>query len=153
MFNAEETFFDKKYVVSKEKKTENLSIVFQPDLQIEMKVNFAEQTLLQLRQTISYRRSVGLNVKQFLFSFWQRLLQPITTLVMICLAIPFVFGSARSATMGTRVMIGVFIGFAFYIMGQLFGPITLLYQYPPILAAITPTGLFLLILVILLLKA
>ena len=42
------------------------------------------------------------------------------------------------------------IGFLFYMLNQLFGPITLVYQFPPLLAAIIPTFLFLFITMILL---
>lgn len=128
----------------------HLDLAFQPDLQVEMSIISAEQTIKNLYHTIQYRRSIGLGTNQFVFSFWQRLLQPITTLVLICLAVPFVFGSFRSASIGMRILTGMLIGFIFYMLNQLFGPITLVYQFPPLLAAVTPTCLFLVIAMILL---
>ena len=61
---------------------------------------------------------------------------------MICLGVPFIFGSLRSATMGLRLLTGVIIGFMFYMLNQFFGPFALVYQLPPTAAAITPTVLF-----------
>ncbi|HLB56749.1 MAG TPA: LPS export ABC transporter permease LptG [Coxiellaceae bacterium] len=127
-----------------------LHIAFQPDLQLQMSIVSAEQTLVDLYHTIAYRKSIGLGVNQYVFSFCQRLLQPFTTLVMICLSVPFVFGSFRSASMSMRIIGGAVIGFLFYMLNQLFGPITLVYQFPPLLAAIIPTFLFLFITMILL---
>ena len=134
-------FLDKKVLVSQEKQAK-MRIVFRPNLQVEMKIISGEQSLLSLYRTIMYRRSIGLDVNQFIFSLSQRLLQPITTLVMICLAVPFVFGSFRSSSMGVRIIAGVLIGFVFYMMNQLFGPITLVYQFPPFYAAVIPTLVF-----------
>ena len=117
-----------------------------------MKAAAGEQSLPELFHTIQYRQSIGLSTKRFLFSFWQRILQPVTTLVLIGLAVPFVFGSFRDSSMGMRIMTGVLIGFAFYMMNQLFGPITLVYQFPPLLAAVLPTMIFFIIAAVLLSK-
>jgi len=76
------------------------------------------------------------------FDFWQRLFQPLATLVMICLAVPFIFGPLRTGTMGLRILSGVIVGFGFYILNQFFGPFSMVYQFPPLLAAGLPTLLF-----------
>lgn len=78
----------------------------------------------------------------FQFEFWKRLFQPFTTFVMILLAIPFVFGSPRSVTMGLRILLGVLVGFAFYMLNALFGQLSVVFQLPPFVAAILPTVLF-----------
>ena len=52
--------------------------------------------------------------------------------------------------MSMRVMLGVMLGFVFYMMNQLFGPITLVYQFPPILAAFMPSLVFLCVMMVLL---
>lgn len=149
--HLKETIFENQRIEIKKEQEAGMHLVFQPELQIEMKTVSGEQTLQALYQTIRYRNAVGLGVSHYVFTFWQRLLQPITSLVLIGLAVPFVFGSFRSATTGLRLLAGVLIGFSFYMLNQLFGPITLIYQFPPLLAAIIPTVLFLLIAVILLL--
>ena len=117
-----------------------------------MKINTTEQTLVNLYRTIQYRQKTGLSTDQFVFTFYQRLAQPLTTFIMICLAVPFVFGTFRSASTSLRIMTGVFIAFMFYMLNQLFGPITLVYQFPPLLAALSPTLVFSALTVILLRK-
>lgn len=144
------TVFEDNQVDVKTQPQSNWRFAFEPDLQLQMSIASAEQSMEDLHRTIHYRQSIGLSANRFIFTYWQRILQPFTTVVMICLAVPFVFGSFRSASMGVRVISGVLIGFAFYMMNQLFGPITLVYQFPPLLAALIPTCLFLFIGIVLL---
>ena len=150
--HLKKTTFLRDHIEVKTQRHAAFHVAFQPNLQLQMSIASAEQTMMDLYRTIQYRRSIGLGVNRFMFSFLQRILQPITTVVMICLAVPFVFGSFRSASMGLRVIAGVLIGFVFYMLNQLFGPITLVYQFPPLLAALIPTCLFSLIAVVLILR-
>ncbi|MBL4647556.1 MAG: LPS export ABC transporter permease LptG [Gammaproteobacteria bacterium] len=101
-----------------------------------------EMPLIQLYGQIHFRERNGLNAKQFSLSFWERIFQPLTTLVMVLLAIPFVFGSSRTTPMGVRVFTGIIIGLTFYLFKRFFGPFSIVYQLPPILAATIPIMLF-----------
>lgn len=150
--NVKKTYFLNNQIKNKTQPHAILHAEFKPNLQIQMSLTATEENLINLYKTIHYRQSIGLGINQFLFTFLQRLLQPLTTLVMICLAVPFVFGSFRSSSAGIKVISGVFIGFTFYMLNQLLGPITLVYQFPPLFAALLPTTLFLLIAMILLLR-
>ncbi len=102
-------------------------------------------SIIGLWHTIKYRQKNHLESKPYQLALWQKIVRPFATLVMMFLAIPFIFGPLRSATMGLRMLVGVLVGFVFYTFNQLFGPLTLVYQIPPILGAIIPTLLFLMI--------
>ena len=53
------------------------------------------------------------------------------------------FGPLRSATMGLRLLTGIMLGFGFYILNQLFGPLSLVYAtFPAALAASLPSVVF-----------
>lgn len=119
-----------------------LNVVFDPTLVQTGRITMDQQSIAELYESIRYRQWAGLEISQYAFAFWQRVIQPFTTVVMICLGIPFIFGSLRSASMGLRLLTGVIIGFAFYMLNQFFGPFAMVYQIPPIMAAITPTVLF-----------
>ena len=58
------------------------------------------------------------------------------------MALSFIFGPLRSVTMGARVIMGVLTGFGFFILNEVFGPLSLVYQLPPYLGAILPSMLF-----------
>ena len=61
---------------------------------------------------------------------------------MICIAVPFVFGSMRSAGMSVRVIVGLVFGFGFFVLNQVIGTISLALQVPPLLAAGLPLAAF-----------
>lgn len=120
----------------------SLRLNFDPKL-IEMsRQQPSETSVVKLFNNIRYRQQYGLNSDEYAFAFWQRIIQPLTTLVMICLGVPFIFGSLRNVTMGFRITMGILIGFGFYMLNQFFGPISLVYQFPPWLAAVLPTAIF-----------
>lgn len=96
-------------------------------------------SLYDLWQIIHVRQSAGLVASLFQLTFWQRVIQPLTTIVVICLGIPFVFGSLRSVSTSVRLIAGVALGFTLYMFNRFFGPIVLIYQFPPWLAAVLPT--------------
>lgn len=106
------------------------------------KVEPEEMTLLKLRSILKYQKANGLQSNSYGLAFWQRVFQPLTTSIMMLLAIPFIFGPLRSATMGLRLVAGVVLGFGFYILNQFFGPFSQVFQLPPIIAAIAPGLLF-----------
>jgi lipopolysaccharide export system permease protein len=112
-----------------------------------------QKSLPQLYSYIKHRKQSGLNAEDYEFIFWQRVFAPLATLIMILLAIPFVFGPLRSVTMGLRMLVGVMVGFSFHILNQFVGPMSVVYQVPPMLAAILPIMIFTLIGGILLSKA
>lgn len=75
-------------------------------------------------------------------AFWRKISQPFTIAVMLFMALSFIFGPLRSVTMGARILLGIITGFAFYMTNQIFGPISLVYQLPPVIGALLPSLLF-----------
>ena len=150
LFNAKVSNFGKDKVTVNKVKNLSLSLVFDPVLYKQGEKSVDQLSVKTLYQSILYREHAMLDTEQYKFTFWQRVVQPITTAVMICLGVPFVFGSLRSASTGLRVMTGVIVGFGFYMLNQFLGPLTLVYQLPPVFAALAPTLLFSLACVILL---
>ena len=106
----------------------------------------AHQSELDEMNLYALHRHVQSSVEKIapheLLVYAQRLMQPLTTLVMMLLAIPFIFGPLRSSTMGSKLLVGATIGFGFYIINRFLGSASQVYQWPPVLAAVLPTGLF-----------
>lgn len=75
-------------------------------------------------------------------ALWRKIMQPITVAVMMLVALSFVFGPLRTVTMGARVLLGVVAGFSFYISNQIFGPMSIVYDLPAVVGAVTPSILF-----------
>jgi lipopolysaccharide export system permease protein len=106
------------------------------------KNNAQELSIVGLYHYIKYEQRNGLNVSSYALTFWQRVFQPLATLIMILLAVPFVFGPLRQVSMGVRIVTGAVLGFAFYLLNQFFGPFSLVYQVSPIVGASLPIILF-----------
>lgn len=116
--------------------------VFNPTLLKIENNDIRHQSLTTLWHNVHYRRELGLDTQALEFTFWQRLLQPVSTLVMICLGIPFILGPLRATNRGGRMLGGIFVAFVFYMLHQFLGPVSLVYQLPPVVAALLPSVLF-----------
>lgn len=100
-----------------------------------------EMTFPELHQFLKVQKSTKQNVRNYELGYWQRLISPFTTMVMMLLAIPFVFGPLRTSSMGSKLMYGALVGFSFYIFNRFFGALSQIYQFPSFWAAIVPTAL------------
>jgi lipopolysaccharide export system permease protein len=100
-----------------------------------------EMTFPELHQFLKNQKLNHQSLQSYQLVYWQRLVQPLTTIVMMMLAIPFIFGPLRSSTMGSKLLLGATIGFGFYILNRFFGSLSQLYQFSSIIAAIGPTAL------------
>lgn len=98
---------------------------------------------------IRYLKGNELRAARYELAFWKKLTAPITAVVMVFLAIPFVFGSLRSITVGARIVTGVLVGIIFHLGNEISGYAGLVYQVPPIISAVAPTALFLLLAMVL----
>jgi len=70
---------------------------------------------------------------------------PVSSLVMVFLAIPFVFATQRIASQGVRVVIGILVGLVFYLIDQSLSHMAEVFAMPPLLAALAPSVLFLIL--------
>ena len=100
-----------------------------------------EMRLIDLWQRIKQLKREQDIAKEELI-FWQRLFEPLNTLLMMLLAIPCIFGPLRSSTMGAKLIVGIALGFGFYILNQMFGFMSQVYQMPPLIGASLPLVLF-----------
>lgn len=101
-----------------------------------------EMTLHELNRYIREQKRSQLNAQSYKLAFFQRMIQPLTTMVMMILAIPFIFGPLRSSTMGSKLIVGITAGFSFHLLNHFFGPLSTVFQWPSELAAFGPTIIF-----------
>ncbi|OGT21647.1 MAG: LPS export ABC transporter permease LptG [Gammaproteobacteria bacterium RBG_16_57_12] len=120
-----------------------------PELLGIVQIDPESMTLWGLKQYIDYLRSNGLRSEHYRLVFWNKLMIPVITMVMIFLAIPFVFGSTRSVAMGQRILVGVLLGIGFHMMNRTLGAVGLAYDLSPLLSATGPALAFLLLAIIL----
>ncbi len=86
----------------------------------------------------SYLKKQGLNAGDYELAFWNKLLQPLTIMGMVLVAISFIFGPLRNVTMGFRVFVGVMVGIVFRTAQDILGPSSMVYGFDPIYASLLP---------------
>jgi len=92
---------------------------------------------------ITHLESNNQETKIYKLSFWTKIVTPFTTLVMLILAVPFVFGQVRSGGLGKSLFVGIMAGLGFFILTKAFSFFVILYSIPPFIGAILPTLLVL----------
>lgn len=136
------TEFTAQQVTTKPMPNQSLTVKIKPNLVSLLNEAPGQESLNKLYQSYRYRRQTGLAYSSLELAFWQRVFQPLTVVVMICLGVPFVFGSLRDAAMGSRFLLGGMLGFGFYTLNQFVGRFSIAIDLPPILAAILPIIVF-----------
>jgi lipopolysaccharide export system permease protein len=116
-----------------------------PDVVRVFAVRPASLSTLDLYQYIQHLRRNHQDTARYQLVFWNKVLLPAATGVMILLAVPFVFGQMRSGGMGQKVFVGIMIGLVFNALNRGFGYMGLLYGLPTFLAAVLPVAIFLLL--------
>lgn len=130
--------------------TKSWDVDLSPDLLKVLIIDSDKMAISDLFRYATRFESQGQDAGQYFLSFWRKLLQPLTTAALVLVAISFVFGPLREATMGSRVFVAVCFGLLFTIFQRLLNTVSLVYQLNPFLAVIIPIaisgliGLFLL---------
>lgn len=105
-----------------------------------------------LYQYTKYLQQSGQDDSRYQLNFWSKIFTPLSVAVMMLMALSFIFGPLRSVPMGIRILTGVCFGFLFYLLDEVFGKVSQVINMPPLLGAVLPSLLFLLISLYLLLK-
>lgn len=101
---------------------------------------------------VNYLKASGQDAGRYQLNMWSKIFAPFSVAVMMLMALSFIFGPLRSVAMGVRVVTGISFGFLFYVLDQIFGPLSLVYHIPPIVGALLPSATFLLLSLWLLMK-
>ncbi len=91
-----------------------------------------------LYQYIEYLRNSGENTQRFEIMFWQKIMLSPSLVALMLLALPFVFGSLRSASFGLRIVLGIVAGLVYSLFNQFMGNLGLLMNFNAALAGTTP---------------
>ncbi len=108
-------------------------------------------SLLDLRRYVTHLKGNDLDAGRYELALWRKLASPLTTLMMLLIALPFVFGNNRSLGGGHRLLIGSLIGIGYFLIERLISHMGLIYAaVPPVLSAFLPPLAFALVVVALL---
>ncbi|MCP5145526.1 MAG: LPS export ABC transporter permease LptG [Gammaproteobacteria bacterium] len=102
-------------------------------------------SLIDLSRYIKRLTTSGLSTLRFRLIFWQQAAIPLSLIAMTIVGLPFVMGSTRSFSAGSRIAVGATIGIVFYLLQQVAGHVTLIAELNPVLTSLLPSFILLII--------
>ncbi len=109
------------------------------------KINPNELDFWELRETIGQLEEADRPVSSLTANLWHKIAGPLSTVLMPLLAAVAAFGIARSGALFLRAVIGMALGFAYFVADNFALAMGNFGAYPPFLAAWGPFLLFLLV--------
>jgi lipopolysaccharide export system permease protein len=98
-----------------------------------------------LASYIGYLKKNDLNAIRYETELWSRIAQTLTVIIMPVLALAFVFGSLRSSGAGSRLMIGVLIGLAYFLASEMLANSGQVFNLNPAIVAWVPMSFLLVV--------
>jgi lipopolysaccharide export system permease protein len=86
---------------------------------------------------VRFLRATGQEGDAYALALWRKAGGAVTTIAMLLLSIPFVFGSAR-AGLGNRLVLASMLGISVYLFDQIIANAGLLLRLNPALTALLP---------------
>lgn len=138
---TEQLFRPDQVIVNKHAKLKAAELF--PDNMLELaQINPEQLTALELARFIEHQNENQLSTERFELEYWKHFTTPLSTLVMLILAAPLVFGFQRNAGAGQRIFIGILIGIAYLLLDRIISRTGLVYGLSPLLSAAAPLLLF-----------
>lgn len=122
-----------------------LGDTLQPDQFTLADVNAEGLTWLQLRSAITELEKAGRPTMSLEGALWHKIAKPLSAVLMPLLGAVAGFGLARSGQLFVRAVIGMALGFAYFVAENFALAMGNIGAYPPLLAAWAPFVLFFLI--------
>lgn len=93
-----------------------------------------------LLRLIGYMDENHLDAAKYRILLWRKLVEPLTVMVMMLFAVPFVTGQLRDTGAGQKLLAGALIGIIFYVVNKVSVSLGDIYEWPAPLAAGLPTA-------------
>ncbi len=143
--NYAETSFESNGVAVRSERESTEAYGINPDL---LELSVVREDMLDtpsLVRYIGYLTANGLDAHRYLVAYWSRIATVVSVVVMTVLALPFVFGSLRSAGAGARLLVGLIVGLSYYVAGQVLESGGEVYRLDPLVIAWAPTAVLVLV--------
>ncbi len=111
-------------------------------------VSSADPDRMSANELAVYTRHLADNkqeTERFKIAFWKKLFDPLAIFVLMALALPFAYLQSRSGGVSLKIFIGIMIGISFPLVNTLFSHLGVLTTWPPVITAIAPSLLYLLL--------
>ena len=113
-------------------------VAFDQDLINSLEKEPKDLTTFTILKQIEFLTDNKLRAEVFEVELYKRLVRPITLIAMILLAMLFIFGSTRDATLGKKIFFGVAIALSFELISRIGGALALSLNFSPLLITFVP---------------
>ena len=137
-------------ITSKKRNNYNLTVSFDQDLIDSLKKDPKELTTWKIIKQIQFLSINKQTSSIFEVELYKRLVKPATLVAMILLAMIFIFGSNRDASLGRNIFLGVALGLSFEMISRVGGALSLSYNFSPLIGAVLPTFIIIVLAIVLL---
>jgi lipopolysaccharide export system permease protein len=128
--------FDK--ISLKERNLYKKRVAFDQDLIDSLEKEPKDLTTFTIVKQIKFLKDNKLRAEIFELELYKRLVKPLTLVAMILLAMLFIFGSTRDASIGRKIFFGIAIGLSFELTSRIGGALALSFDFSPILSTFVP---------------
>lgn len=142
LYGVRETSIHEKRMDIHEYASKHWDSLLSPDVLEAISVQAENLSIVALYNYVKHLKQNKQDAAKYELAFWVKLVKPFSSVIMLLVALPFVFGSQRSTTVGQRLLIGVLVGLGFHLMNQALNHIGVGYGLNPIVSAFLPTLLF-----------
>ena len=112
--------------------------VLTPDILSVLKIVPERMSALNLRGYIEHLRENHQNPNRYEIAFFGKFFNPLASIVMMVLAIPFALVSARAGGVGAKLFMGIMLGLVFNAATRMFAHVGLLNDWPPLISSSAP---------------
>jgi len=133
-----QTEFAQNKVESRAATSEVWQNLLNPDLFRIVSLEPDNMSAIDLYEYSNYLQTNDLDASQYKLAFWIKIFTPISSLVMLLIALPFIFGSQRSSGSGNRMMVGLLLGIGFYLLNRMVNHLGQVYHVMPFISASAP---------------
>jgi lipopolysaccharide export system permease protein len=114
-----------------------------PDILAVLLVVPERMSIDHLYQYIRHLSENRQRTERYEMALWKKLVYPLAAWVMLALSLPFALRMHRFGGVSARVFAGIMIGIFFHMLNGLFSNLGILNDWPPPVAALAPSLLFL----------
>jgi len=116
-----------------------------PDILGVLLVQPDKMSIINLYLYIRHLSENRQKVERYEIALWKKVIYPLAVLVMMVLALPFAYMQVRAGGVSLKIFAGIMLGLVFHMLNSLFAHLGAINTWPPVLSALTPSVMFLLL--------
>ncbi|MBV8659275.1 MAG: LPS export ABC transporter permease LptG [Burkholderiales bacterium] len=133
------TRFDQAGVHVEQRPNQMWRSVLTPRTLADMLVAPEQMSMVSLVDYIKHLEHNQQQTGRYEIALWTKLVYPFICVAMLIIALPFAQTQRRAGGVGVKLFVGIMLGLSFYFVNQLIAHMGLLYDWSPLISAISPS--------------